>query len=193
MLGHELRNPLAPIVTALELTRAREGASRERNVIERQVDHLRRLVDDLLDVSRITCGALELDRRRLELAEVVHDGVELAQPLIDQRQHRIEVHVPNGLTVYGDRVRLAQVVANLMTNAARYTEPGGLITISGERHGRELVLRVRDSGVGMPPELLDRVFEAFARGRRSIERAAGGLGLGLSIVKSLVELHGGRV
>ncbi|MBA3817446.1 MAG: response regulator [Deltaproteobacteria bacterium] len=193
MLGHELRNPLAPIVTALELTRAREGASRERIVIERQVDHLRRLVDDLLDVSRITCGALELDRRRLELAEVVHDGIELAQPLIDQRQHRIEVHLPHGLTVYGDRVRLAQVVSNLLTNAARYTEPGGLITVTSERRGRELVLRVRDTGVGMPPELLAQVFDTFSRGRRSIDRTAGGLGLGLSIVKSLVELHGGHV
>ncbi|MDQ3297721.1 MAG: ATP-binding protein, partial [Myxococcota bacterium] len=192
MLGHELRNPLAPMVTALELTRARDGASRERTIIERQVDHLRRLVDDLLDVARITRGALELDRRALDLIEAVTDGVELARPIVDQRRHRLVVAVPPGLIVFGDRVRLAQVVANLVTNAARYSESGGDIWISATRVDREISLRVRDTGAGISAELLPRVFETFTRGSRAIDRAAGGLGIGLAIVKSLTTLHGGR-
>jgi signal transduction histidine kinase/PAS domain-containing protein len=194
MLGHELRNPLAPIVTALELTREREGPSRERSVIERQVEHMRRLVDDLLDVARIARGKLELDRRPLELADAVRDGLELARPLIDERRHRTQLELGAvGQYLLGDRMRVAQVVANLLTNAARYTEPGGLITLRIERRGDELALSVRDTGVGMSAELLPRVFELFAQAAQPTDRGLGGLGLGLAIVKSFVELHGGRV
>jgi signal transduction histidine kinase len=193
MLGHELRNPLAPIVTALEITRLKEGTTSERTVIERQVDHLRRLVDDLLDVSRITRGALDLETAELELGDAVADGVELARPLIEQRHHDMRIDVPRDLRLHGDRVRLAQVVANLLINAARYTEPGGRITITGTRAENEVVLRVRDTGVGMTAELLPHVFETFMRGTRPIDRATGGLGLGLAIVKAIAELHGGRV
>ncbi len=193
MLGHELRNPLAPIVTALELTRIRDGQSRERAIIERQVQHLRRLVDDLLDVSRITRGSLDLDRTTVDLADPINEGIDLARPLVEQRRHTLDIDVPRDLFVHGDRTRLAQIVANLITNAARYTEPGGKITISAARSGGAIALRVRDTGVGMPPDLLAHVFETFTRGARPIDRAAGGLGLGLAIVKSLATLHGGSV
>jgi signal transduction histidine kinase/CheY-like chemotaxis protein len=193
MLGHELRNPLAPIVTALEISRERQGASSERKVIERQVDNLRRLVDDLLDVSRITRGALELTSTPLELADAVHDGVELARPLLAQRHHELTIDMASNLPVHGDRLRLAQVVSNLLINAARYTEPGGRIAIVGTRVGDEVVLRVRDTGVGMSAELLPHVFDTFMRGSRPIDRATGGLGLGLAIVRAITEQHGGRV
>ena len=193
MLGHELRNPLAPIVTALDLTRDGEIGLRERSIIERQVDHLRRLVDDLLDVSRITRGLLELDCQPLDLADAVADGIELARPLVEQREHTVEIDIPQGLVVSGDRTRIAQIVANLMTNAARYTEPRGRISVTGQRRSREIVLHVRDTGIGMPAELVPHVFETFTRGSHAIDRAAGGLGLGLAIVKSLAQLHGGRV
>jgi signal transduction histidine kinase/ActR/RegA family two-component response regulator len=193
MLGHELRNPLAPIVTALELTRERDGASRERTIIERQVDHLRRLVDDLLDISRITRGALELEERPVELADAIAEAYELARPLIEQRRHQASVDVPRGMIVLGDRVRLAQIFANLLTNAARYTEPGGTISIAGESRKGMHSIRVRDTGVGMTAELAKTVFETFARGSRPIDRASGGLGLGLAIVKALALRHGGHV
>ncbi len=194
MLGHELRNPLAPIVTALELTRLREGPSRERSVIERQVEHVRRLVDDLLDVARITRGKLELERRPLALGDAVLDGLELARPLIDERGHQLDLQLAaTGQRMLGDRIRLAQVVANLLTNAARYTKPGGVITVRLEQRTSELVLRVRDTGIGMSAELLPRVFELFAQAAQATDRGTGGLGLGLAIVKSFVELHGGQV
>jgi signal transduction histidine kinase/ActR/RegA family two-component response regulator len=194
MLGHELRNPLAPIVTALELTREREGPSHERSVIERQVEHMRRLVDDLLDVARIARGKLELARCPLELADAVRDGLERARPLIDERRHRVVLELGGpDQRVFGDRMRLSQVVANLLTNAARYTEPGGLITLRSERRGDQLWLSVRDTGVGMSAELLPRVFELFAQAAQPTDRGLGGLGLGLAIVKSFVELHDGRV
>jgi signal transduction histidine kinase len=193
MLGHELRNPLAPIVTALELTRERDGASRERTIIERQVDHLRRLVDDLLDVSRITRGALDLESQPVELADAVAEAFELARPLIEQRRHQATIDVPRGMIVLGDRVRLAQIVANLLTNAARYTEPGGKISITGEMQNSMCSISVRDTGVGMTPELAKTVFETFTRGSRPIDRSAGGLGLGLAIVKALALRHGGHV
>jgi signal transduction histidine kinase/CheY-like chemotaxis protein len=193
MLGHELRNPLAPIVTALEISRERQGASSERKIIERQVEHLRRLVDDLLDISRITRGSLELTSTPLELADAVHDGIELARPLVGQRHHELTLDMAPSLPVHGDRLRLAQVVANLVINAARYTEPGGRISITGTRAGNDVVLRVRDTGVGMSPDLLPHVFETFMRGSRPIDRTTGGLGLGLAIVRAITEQHGGRV
>jgi PAS domain S-box-containing protein len=195
MLGHELRNPLAPILTALQLMRLRgvTSAERERAIIERQVHHLVGLVDDLLDVSRITRGRVELRRERLDLADVVARAVEIASPLFEQQRHRLHLEVPRGLTVEGDAGRLAQVVANLLTNAAKYTEAGGEIHISGEAQGAEVVLHVRDTGVGIDPEMVPRVFELFVQERQSLARSQGGLGLGLAIVRGLIELHGGTV
>jgi signal transduction histidine kinase len=195
MLGHELRNPLSPIVTALHVMRLRDNETfhRERSLIERQVQHLVRLVDDILDVSRITRGRIELKRERIELSEIVAKAVEMASPLIEQRQHELAVDVPRGLVLEADAVRMAQVVGNLLNNAAKYTEPHGTITVLGRREGREIVLRVRDTGIGLSAEVLPRVFDLFVQERQAIDRAQGGLGLGLAIVRTLVELHGGRV
>ena len=197
MLGHELRNPLAPILTALQLMRLRgETASeRERTVIERQVAHLTRLVDDLLDVSRIARGKVELERERVELADVCARAIEVASPLLEKREHRLEVQVPStGLAVDGDVARLTQVISNLLTNAGKYTPPRGHILITGAVDGGDAVLTVHDDGIGMTAEVLPRVFELFVQGsQQSIDRAHGGLGLGLTIVKSLVERHGGHV
>ena len=196
MLGHELRNPLAPIQTALHLMRLRGDASaeRERTVIQRQVDHLTRLVDDLLDVSRIARGKVELKRERVEMASVVAKAIETVSPLLEQRRHVLNVDVPRtGLTTDGDPVRLAQVVSNLLTNAAKYTESGGRISIGVRRDGDDVVLRVRDSGVGIPADLLPRLFDLFVQGTQSLDRSQGGLGIGLTIVRSLVSLHGGSV
>ncbi len=196
MLGHELRNPLAPIVTALELIRRRDcsGINRELTIIERQVDSLGRLVDDLLDVARIARGKLDLNRIAIDLAEVVETGVEVAMPLITERRHRLTVNVPRGRTiVIADRARMAQVIANLLTNAAKYTEPGGRIDVSAGLDGGLAVLHVRDTGIGMSEELLARVFEWFEQGEQSLARTSGGLGLGLAIVKNILTLHGGSV
>jgi PAS domain S-box-containing protein len=195
MLGHELRNPLSPILTALQLMRLRgvQGADRERDIIERQVRHVVGLVDDLLDVSRITRGKIALKRERLPLAEVVARAIEQASPLIEERRHRLEVAVPDTLAVHGDAGRLAQVVSNIVTNAAKYTEPGGRITVEAARDGEEVRLHMRDTGAGISAEMLPRVFETFTQGRQRSDRAQGGLGLGLAIVKNLVEAHGGSV
>jgi signal transduction histidine kinase/ActR/RegA family two-component response regulator len=196
MLGHELRNPLAPIQTALQLMRLRgdTSAERERTVIERQVRHLTRLVDDLLDVSRIAQGKVDLRRERIALADVIGKAIEQASPLIEQRRHSLDVQVPReGLQVDGDPVRLAQIVANLLTNAAKYTEPGGLIEVRTEQSGEQAVLRVRDTGIGIAPEMLPRIFDLFVQEQQGLERAQGGLGLGLTIVRSLVQMHGGTV
>ncbi len=196
MLGHELRNPLAPIVTAIALMHRRDNgqSDRERAIVERQVNHLVRLVDDLLDVSRIARGKLELTRAPLDLAEVVPDAVEICRPLLDARGHRMEIQVPSGLLfVEGDRARLVQVVANLLTNAGKYMHEGGEILLAAGVEGAEAVLRVRDRGIGMDRDLLERVFDMFEQGRRSADRSAGGLGLGLAIVRSIVTMHGGSV
>ncbi|HKI01054.1 MAG TPA: ATP-binding protein, partial [Thermoanaerobaculia bacterium] len=196
MLGHELRNPLAPIVTALQLMRLRGGETlqRERTIIERQVQHLIRLVDDLLDISRVTRGKIELKRERVELCEIVAKAIEMASPLIEQRQHSLSVDLPrHGLAVEADVGRMAQVVANLLNNAAKYTEPQGRIAIRAAVEGDQVVLRVRDRGIGLSAEILPRVFDLFVQERQAIDRAQGGLGLGLAIVRTLVELHGGTV
>jgi CheY-like chemotaxis protein/two-component sensor histidine kinase len=195
MLGHELRNPLAPILTALQLLKLRglDAAERERAIIERQVKHLVGLVDDLLDVSRITRGRIELRKEPIELAEVVARAVELASPLLEQQRHELHVAVPRGLVVDGDPVRLAQVVANLLTNAAKYTEAGGQVTVEAEGRDTHAVVRVRDTGIGIDETILPRVFDLFVQERQTLARSQGGLGLGLAIVRSLVELHGGTV
>lgn len=196
MLGHELRNPLAPIVTGLALIRHHGGPQIDHHlsIVERQVHHLTRLVDDLLDVSRIARGKLTLEERDVDLADVIADGIETAEPLIKEKGHTLTVeNSSEPLLVRGDRSRLAQVVANLLTNAARYTPAKGKIVVSTRREGEEVVLRVRDSGTGMSPELLGRVFELFVQGERTVDRSAGGLGLGLPIVRNIVTLHGGSV
>jgi signal transduction histidine kinase/ActR/RegA family two-component response regulator len=200
MLGHELRNPLSPILTALQLMSLRGQRSREIEVIERQVGHLVRLVDDLLDVARITRGKIELRREPVELASVVVRGIELAMPALEQRRQKLEVNVPpEGMVLDGDADRLAQVVSNLLTNAAKYSEPGSRITITAapvDDHrtpAREVRLSIRDEGIGIAPEMLDSIFESFVQHRQALDRAGGGLGLGLAIVRSLVRMHGGRV
>jgi signal transduction histidine kinase/ActR/RegA family two-component response regulator len=195
MLGHELRNPLAPILTALELMqlRAPDSCERERTVIGRQVKHVVRLVDDLLDVSRITRGTIELEREEVDVADSIGKAIEMASPLLEERRHELVTSYTRGLYVSADPVRLAQVVANLLTNAAKYTERGGKIAIAATREGENIAIRVKDSGVGIAPDVLPHVFDTFYQSRQSIDRAQGGLGLGLAIVRMLVDLHGGQV
>ena len=204
MLAHELRNPLAPILNVVALMRLRSIQDAEmfwcRDVIERQTEHLTRLVDDLLDVSRITQGKIKLRQEPVEIADVVDRAVEVGRPLVNQRSHALTVQVPpEPLHVVGDRTRLAQVLGNLLNNAAKYTDEGGRIALVVERaprasgDGEEVVIRVRDSGVGIPPEMLSKVFELFSQVERTLERAQGGLGIGLALVWRLVEMHGGTV
>jgi len=196
MLGHELRNPLAPIVTALQLMKLQGPAEsdRARAVIERQVTHLTRLVDDLLDVSRIARGKVELKADLVEISEVVAKAIEMASPLLEERNHTLAVQVPRrGLLVDADITRLSQVISNLLTNAAKYTPAEGHITIRGEAVDNEVVLRVRDTGIGITPDVLPHIFDLFVQERQAIDRAQGGLGIGLAIVRNLVERHGGTV
>jgi PAS domain S-box-containing protein len=197
MLGHELRNPLSPIVTALQLMRLRgdHSSPRERAVIERQVAHLVRLVDDLLDVSRITGGKVELHREPVEIADVIAKAVEMVGPLLEQKSHHLVVDVPRGrgLRLDADPGRLAQVFCNLLANAAKYTDRRGRITVSAARQGESVVVRVADNGVGIDAGLLPQVFDIFTQAKQTLDRSQGGLGLGLTIVRSLVSLHGGKV
>jgi signal transduction histidine kinase len=197
MLGHELRNPLAPILTALQLMSIRdtaEATAKERAVIDRQVRHLTRLVDDLLDVSRIARGKIELARDNVELSRIVAHAVEMASPLLEERRHNLVLHVPrSGLTVNGDIMRLSQVVQNLLTNAAKYTEPGGQIDVEARGVDGSIELAVKDNGVGIPKDMLPTVFDLFVQGRQTVDRSKGGLGLGLTLVRTLVGLHGGSV
>ncbi|MFO7178867.1 MAG: ATP-binding protein [Pseudomonadota bacterium] len=195
LLGHELRNPLAPIVTALQILKLRGESSgeRERAVIERQVRHMVQLVDDLLDVSRLTRGKLNLQRERVELSSVVERAVEKASPLLEEFCHHLRVSVPPGLVVCADSDRLAQVFANLLTNAAKYTPRGGNVAVRAARSGRRIRVDVTDDGTGIAPELRARIFEPFTRGIPEGRRGPGGLGLGLTLVQSLVRLHGGTV
>jgi signal transduction histidine kinase/ActR/RegA family two-component response regulator len=194
MLGHELRNPLAPISTALEILRMQDRSGRELEVIERQVGHLTRLVDDLLDVSRTVRGKIEIHPRDIEMAALVSEALEVSSPLLEQRGDVVEVDVPrHGLGVCVDRERIIQVVTNLLTNAAKYSETGSRITIRGTRSGGKVRLSIRDQGAGIASEMLSRIFDPFVQQRQTLDRARGGLGIGLSIVRSLVELHGGTV
>jgi signal transduction histidine kinase/CheY-like chemotaxis protein len=194
MLGHELRNPLAPMLTALQLIRLRGAESRELAVIERQVAHLTRLVDDLLDVSRITRGKIELRRQPVDLRDVVLQAMELAGPLLEQRRNRLDVRMPaEGVTLDADRDRLAQVISNVMTNASKYSDLGSRLVLTGERDNAVVRVVVEDEGIGIPRDMLATVFDAFVQQPQSLDRTQGGLGLGLAIVKSLVTAHGGRV
>jgi len=198
MLAHELRNPLAPIRNALGLMKALRlddpTLQWSRDVIDRQTKHLGRLVDDLLDVSRITSGRLTLQRERLELSVVFERAVEASRPLVDARQQTLEVQLPERpIWVEGDLIRLSQVVLNLLNNAAKYTPTGGRIWLGAEREEGQAVVRVRDSGAGITPELQERIFDLFTQGARTLDRADGGLGIGLTLVERLVSLHGGTV
>jgi PAS domain S-box-containing protein len=198
MLAHELRNPLAPIRNAAQVLKllgpadARQQWARE--IIERQTQHLTRLVDDLLDVSRITRGKVKLAREPLDLAAVVQRAVEASRPLIDARRHQLTVALPpEPVRLEGDLTRLVQVVGNLLNNAAKYTDEGGHIRLEAAREDGQVVLRVRDNGMGLPADLLPHVFDLFSQADRSLDRSQGGLGVGLTLVRRLVELHGGRV
>lgn len=197
-LAHELRNPLAPIRNVISLLKLKgplqPDVQRARDVISRQLDHLTRLIDDLLDVSRITSDKLELRKERVGLADVVNLAVELSHPLIDHHRHKLSLLLP-GEPIYlnADKIRLAQVIMNLLSNAAKYTPDEGCITLSAERNGEEVVLRVRDNGVGIAPNQLPNIFDMFYQANRSYDQLHGGLGIGLTLVRRLVEMHGGQV
>jgi signal transduction histidine kinase/ActR/RegA family two-component response regulator len=198
MLGHELRNPLAPIRHALQIMRLAGSDSVEvgqaRDLMERQVQNLVRLIDDLLDVSRITRGKIHLRKERLDLATVVQSALEISRPHLEAAGHELTVALPpKPLYVQADAARLAQVVANLLNNATKYTEPGGRIWLTAEREGAQAVVRVRDTGIGIPAEMLPDIFGMFVQVDSALERSQGGLGIGLTLVKSLVEMHGGGV
>jgi PAS domain S-box-containing protein len=196
MLGHELRNPLAPIRTALQLMALRGDSStaRERQVIERQVEHLVTLVDDLLDVSRITRAKITLAKEPIEISAVIARALEMASPLLESRRHQLELAVPRtGYVVDGDPARLAQVFANLLTNAAKYTDPGGRIAVMARTDHDGIVVEVSDTGIGIDPDFLPMIFDMFVQERQTIARSHGGLGLGLNIARSLVGMHGGRI
>ena len=195
MLGHELRNPLAPILTATSLIRLRGTATeRELEVLERQGRHLVRLVDDLLDVSSIASGKLALRKRLVEVAQIVAQAVESASKALEDKRLRLEIDVPReGLALDADPERLVQVLTNLLVNAAKFTPAGRAVAVVAARRGAEVELQVRDEGEGIVPELLPSVFEPFMQGRQASDRRDGGLGLGLAIARSIVEAHGGRI
>lgn len=198
MLAHELRNPLAAIGNAVHLT-SRSGGVLEHidwamDVITRQMKHLTRLIDDLLDVSRISRGKIGLRRAVLDLAPIVDHAVATTRPLVEERKHTLEVDIDRGnLWVDGDPTRLEQVLTNLLNNAAKYSDNGGLIRVSARTEGDEVVLSIQDRGVGIPPEHIPLMFELFAQGDRTLARSEGGLGIGLTVVKKLVEMHGGTI
>jgi PAS domain S-box-containing protein len=195
MLGHELRNPLAAVRNAV-VTAQLDGARRDRSldIARRQVDQLARLLDDLLDVARITQGRIQLRRERTDLAGIVARAVETTRAVVEQRGHTLDVRLPaEDVRIDADPTRIEQVVVNLITNAAKYTETGGRIAVEVRRDGTDAVLAVRDSGIGIAPDMLKRVFDLFAQAERGLDRAQGGLGIGLTIVKRVAELHGGRV
>lgn len=197
LLAHELRNPLAPLLNAVELMRFQPHDPQlgwAREVIERQVRYLTRLVDDLLDVSRITRGQITLDRQPLELAVLIERAIEMAQPLMQQRRQQITVTIPDRtIRVNGDQVRLVQAFGNVLGNAVKYADPGGHIEVSVHRREASAVVRVRDDGIGIPADQMARIFELFTRVERGPDRPQSGLGIGLALVRRLVEMHGGTV
>jgi signal transduction histidine kinase len=198
MLAHELRNPLAPIRTATDILLLKGSnlpvLRRARELIDRQVAHMTRLLDDLLDVSRITGGKIRIAKEPLDVAEAIAQAVETVRPVIDEKRHRLHVAMPNKpVRLEADPTRLVQVLANLLNNAAKYTEPGGDIWIEGDLAGDEVVVRVRDTGIGIAPDMLPHVFDLFAQADRTLDRSQGGLGIGLTLVHKLVEMHGGSV
>jgi signal transduction histidine kinase len=198
MLGHELRNPLAPVTTALQIMRIHENepnrVARSREIVERQIEHMTRLIDDLLDVSRITRGKIELREQPLLLSSVIERAIESARPLIDERGHRIALDLPaEPVTFLADPARLSQVFANLLNNAAKYTDVGGWISVRARVEAKDLVVGVKDDGPGLTKDLRKHAFDLFMQGPEARARARGGLGIGLTLVRRLVELHGGSV
>ena len=197
ILAHELRNPLAPIRNALHLLRVtsdRASTERVHAMLDRQVNHMVRLLDELLEVSRISRGVIELQRRRIDLAAVIGDAVESSRPAIEKGRHTLEVELPpDAVCVEGDPMRLAQVVANLLNNAARYTDPGGHVVLTLRRDGANASVEVRDTGIGIAHDQLAGVFTMFAQINRSDPRSMGGLGIGLALAQHLAHMHGGRV
>jgi signal transduction histidine kinase/ActR/RegA family two-component response regulator len=198
LLAHELRNPLAPIRYALATgkkpDRTLEQKKRAEEVIERQVAHMSRLLDDLLDVSRITRGTLELKKRRIELSAAIRAGVEAARPILDTKRHTLRLDLPKETVwLQADPVRLAQVFSNLLINAAKYTDPNGHIEVCGACEDGMVVVSIRDDGIGISQEMMPRLFTIFSQARQALERAEGGLGVGLSLVRGLVNLHGGQI
>jgi signal transduction histidine kinase len=197
-LAHELRNPLAPIRNAVHILQLKSPPDPEvhwgLDVIDRQLRQMTRLIDDLLDLSRITRNLLDLRQERLDLAAVLQAAVETSRPLIKERgQEFVVTQPPEPIVLHADPIRLAQVISNLLNNAAKYTERGGHIWLTAERQGREAIMTVRDTGIGIPAEMLPRIFEMFMQGERSRDGAQGGLGVGLTLVKRIVELHGGTI
>lgn len=197
-LAHELRNPLAPIQYAHELLLSAEGDPGVRAgahaILGRQLHQLVRLIDDLLDLSRITRNKLELRKERIDLASIVADAVQTVRPLLEARRHRLTVRLPEEpVHLSADRARMSQVFSNLLSNAAKFTESGGTIEVRAERAGAEVVFQVLDTGIGIAPEMLPRVFDMFVQADRSLERSQSGLGIGLTIVRQVVQMHGGRV
>jgi len=197
-LAHELRNPLAPIQYAHELLSLAGNNEALRDeaqaILQRQVQHMVRLIDDLLDLSRITRNKLELRRDRLELSAVIEDAVETVRPVLESRGHDFRVRLaPGAILVHADRTRLAQVFSNLLSNAAKFTERGGHIRVTSERSDDQVVIRVKDDGIGIAPAMLPRIFDMFVQADRSLERTQSGLGIGLTLVKRVIEMHGGTV
>jgi signal transduction histidine kinase/ActR/RegA family two-component response regulator len=196
MLSHELRNPLAPIVTALELMKLRgiDDFATERAIISRNVQHVVRLVDDLLDVARITRGKVVLRRELCEMSQVIAKAVEMIMPLVDERGQTLTMSAPvRGLPVLADQARLTQAIANLLSNANKYTEAKGQIAVVASAEDSDAVVRVSDSGIGIAPETLPKIFDLFVQEKRALDRSQGGLGIGLTVVRGLVRLHGGSV
>lgn len=198
LLAHELRNPLAPIRNGLQILRLatddRDAVGQAQAMMDRQLSHMVRLIDDLLDISRISRNKMELRREGVLLSDVVASAVETARPLIESAGHHLTVSLPpEPVVLDADLTRLAQVFSNLLTNSAKYTEPGGKIELAAERRESELTVTVRDNGIGIPATALPRIFDMFSQVGRSVERSAGGLGIGLALVRGLIEMHGGTV
>jgi signal transduction histidine kinase len=196
-LAHELRNPLAPLRNGLEIlkmTAAGPAADKAREMMDRQLGHMVRLVDDLLDISRLSQGKLELRRKRVELRTVVESGVETSRPLIDAGRHQLTVSLPDEpVWLDADPTRVAQMIGNILTNAAKYTPNGGRIELTARREKGDAVVLVTDNGLGIPAEMQGKVFDMFSQVNRTIDRSQGGLGIGLSLVKRLTEMHGGTI
>jgi signal transduction histidine kinase len=198
VLAHELRNPLAPILNSVEVLRLLGPMDKHivhaREIVERQVKQMVRLVDDLLDVTRISQGKIELRRTTFDVAVAIGQAVQTTKPLFESQQHKLSIHLPpQPISIEGDQDRVVQVLVNLLNNAAKYTDPSGHIEIAAIRDGDEAVIRIRDDGIGIESEMLARVFDLFTQVGRSVGRAQGGLGIGLTLVRQLVELHRGAV
>ena len=198
LLAHELRNPLAPVRNAVSIMRFKGTEDPQLewcyHVIDRQASQLTRLVDDLLDVSRITRGKINLRREEVEISAIIRDAVDTSRPIVDAHRHQLHVVLPDlPVLLHGDAARLTQIIANLLNNAAKYQNDGGRIDLHAQRAGNSVEVRIRDYGIGLTDEMRPRLFELFSQGERTLDRSQGGLGIGLSLVKKLVELHGGTV